>query len=192
MERRNNHKIIDCSWCKSPKTWCRFFCTLTSLAHGCLYAALACLWLFDSKLSKTFPLASVIESEDSNEATAGLMAVNFILIMPYLAVAAFGTKNRCLLLFVFFVNTIELFAWLGVILYAVTASNHDSRVVLAQWGLLTAMVSLLFMCWTLLLMAWKKRRQEEAIALHSATLVNADNENWWPKPPSNHLVEITV
>ena len=45
--------------------------------------------------------------------------------------------------------------------------------ILLQWFLLAAMISLLFMCWTLLLMTWKRRRQEIAVATYTATLISA-------------------
>ena len=51
------------SWCKTPKTWCRFLCFLTTLAHGILYAFMASYVLFRVDLYEEFPVLGVIRHD---------------------------------------------------------------------------------------------------------------------------------
>ena len=113
-----------------------------------------------------------VGGESQTEICTLLMASNFLLAIPYLIIGASGTRDNIkMLLSVFLICTVELLMWLGLILFAVISVEnvHD----LLQWIILTVMVSLLFMCWTLLLMAWKRRRMEEVEATFTATLLTS-------------------
>ena len=131
-----------------------------------------------------------------------LMTANFILCIPYLIVSASGTRNNTkLLLSVFLICTTELLMWLGLILFAVMISVENVHDIY-QWMILTAMVSLLFMTWTLLLMAWKRKRQEEIEGTFTATLMTSSiievkedqDPDWWPNQTvtQDGIIEISV
>ena len=171
------------SWCKSPKTWCRFLCFMTTLTHGIIYAVLSCLLILDLQPSKYFPLLGVLKEKlfpDNDHPmletyiTCFLIIFNFLLALPYLIIAAGGTKAVCLLFFTFVVCTFELAFWLGVLIFAIISLSHVTTGlrIIFQWVIQGSMISLLFMCWTLLLMTWKKRRHEELLAIHTAKLIS--------------------
>ncbi len=47
-------------WCASPKFWCRALCFLVTVAHGAVYAFVACLLILDLRLTSYSPLFEVI------------------------------------------------------------------------------------------------------------------------------------
>ncbi len=84
--------------------------------------------------------------------------------------SAVGTRDARLLFGTLLLCSLELLGWLSVLAYAVAefVYDTDSPRVLFQWAFLAAAVSLLFMCWTLLLATWKRRRREQLVAMHTA------------------------
>ena len=173
------------NWCKSPKTWCRFFCILCTLAHGAVYAVVACLLILDLRLSSYVLLVDHVEKEwlgggpmADTYLSVGVIVFHFLLALPYLSVAAVGSRSVKLLFFVFLCCTAELLSWLGLLVLAVVVLSYVSSElkVVVQWSVLAGMISLLFMCWTLLMMTWKKRRHEELLAMHTARVISNRNK----------------
>ena len=71
-----------------------------------------------------------------------------------------------------------MLSWLALLVLAVVVLSYVSSElkVVVQWSVLAGMISLLFMCWTLLMMTWKKRRQEELMAMHTARVISNRNK----------------
>ncbi len=199
------------SCCNSSKTWCRFCCLVATLAHGFVYAAVATFVVLGIKIDKYFPLARMVRDEliatspltsDADVErvdiyiTCGLIGVNFFFALPYLAVAAYGTRSVCLLVTAIFFCTMELFQYLGVLVLAaaaasssshVSASSPDWAAAVGQWMAVGAMVSLLLITWSLLLASFKRRWIERAEAgiTQTGTLVSAAGA----KPNGSHVLQ---
>ena len=110
--------LLNLSWCRSPKTWCRFFCVLTTLTHGAIYAVLSCLIVLDLKISSFFPLMEISDRYEKHFCLF-LLLLHFVLALPYLVLASAGTRRIALILFTFGICTMELLTWLGLLTYAV-------------------------------------------------------------------------
>jgi hypothetical protein len=181
---------MSCACCTSCKTWCRVSCFVATVAHGSLFAAIATCVVLGIPLKDYFPLARLVRVEFASSEFAAsasaktmdlyiscaLIGTNFLYAVPYIIVAAYGTRSACLLFVAFFFCTVEIFELLSLLALAVATSGYvtGDMAIVRQWLAVGLMVTLLLTTWSLLLSAWKVRWQERAEerALHTATLIS--------------------
>jgi len=171
-------------WCSSSKAWCRVGCAAAAVAHGAAYSFVACVLLLDRQMGRFSPLFDIamdkfVSKDDPSRPVAEthaaclLVAVHFMLAVPYLVVAAVGTRTAGLLIATFAVCSLELLAWLAALGFAMfTMETSVDKLALIQWGVLAGAIALLFACWSLILTAWRTRRRERELAIRTARLVS--------------------
>jgi hypothetical protein len=173
------------SWCASPKTWSRLLCFLCAIVHSSSIALAAVLVLLRLPAVAYFPLLRVVLKglgEDAKEdggvldtlIVCAFMVAHVVMAVPYVIVAAVGSKNTCLLLVAVVNASLELFLWIAVLIVAVinlSFVTYDWSII-SQWIVIGSMLTLLLLCWSLLLATWKRRRHEQIIAMHTARLIS--------------------